>query len=774
MQEYSILEKCIKQYEIFFQIYVARKVLQLDGDAEKRRSTVVSFAEQRTEDANTQAFPISPFYKEFVIEDTNEERAAELNQMFDTLLIHVSCRMSKLQSLLHRSITVHSSASLTDLQEPATAETVAMANSSSLEFQSHSKSSNQYGCDSSYLSLSLVGSGEEAAAKVRDERMEKQVEKLMGRQLGDALRHSVKLAANILVELSTFPNYNQTLVVGPVDGDIPPWLKVLTLVACYTKADRDTQVAVISTLFELISLLKAQVEHASNPGVTQAVMLPLLKFEHVNFLEQRTRIFQILTSSLWEYLDSKQLELGQIAALLYQLHNCLDSGLVESVIGNRIANAHLIWSNHATDELHYQMPRANFQSLDSGICATASSLSDSRLMDYRMERLGNIKVMCTPPRQSMKDCNDTLSESEWNGFKKFELLWHLGRDIQAQQRGFDKTLFKMFDVLELPHYIALRTFATKWLKESLIRGDLGRLIKPLLNIILFSNTKRLSVVHVHMLRRADTDNMSLFEAEKQEDEQKIVIEKDIYAVSSEDGTIRYHREVSAKQKRSPSRPLRFFGVTLGAKNSSSKTLNYISDKNVPPPPSPTTTSLISTATNSTAEANFSLIVNPMDGSYDTEIGHDDNASLSSSAPSQMMTDFNNSPQLEAKTTSLSMYTSSEDETVDSDSSAETDEDEPLSSAGAEKEVVAGHVVVKRAPSISTVKKFAGDCEQVPEKLTQHDRAKNRKTYHVSAFRLSVFHNCLISHFPTASKRRRQPQRRKTIRLHAQRNPRGHH
>jgi hypothetical protein len=138
-----------------------------------------------------------------------------------------------------------------------------------------------------------------------------------------------------------------------------------------------------------------------------------------------------------------------------------------------------------------------------------------------------------------------------------------------------------------------------------------------------------------------------------EDEQKIVIEKDIYAVSSEDGTIRYHRDVSTKQKRSPNRPLRIFGVTIGPKNSASKTLNYITDKTMPPPSSPTTLS----STTTTAEANFSLIVNPMDNNYDTELtqDHDEYASLSSSAPTQMLTDFNNSPLLDNKNTSCSYY-----------------------------------------------------------------------------------------------------------------------
>lgn len=99
------------------------------------------------------------------------------------------------------------------------------------------------------------------------------------------------------------------------------------------------------------------------------------------------------------------------------MHTCLDSGLVETVIGNRIANVHLVWSKNVTDR-------------------------NNRIYDYTYERLSDIRIMCTPPTQSLNDCNETLSENSADGFKKFELLWHLGRDNQ-NKKGFDKTLLKV-------------------------------------------------------------------------------------------------------------------------------------------------------------------------------------------------------------------------------------------------------------------------------------------------------------------------------------------
>lgn len=61
----------------------------------------------------------------------------------------------------------------------------------------------------------------------------------------------------------------------------------------------------------------------------------------------------------------------------------------------------------------------------------------------------------------------------------------------------------MFDHLTLPNYAAIRSFVTKWLQESLLRGDLQRLLQPLLTFVLAPNTKRIGVVHAHMLRHSE-------------------------------------------------------------------------------------------------------------------------------------------------------------------------------------------------------------------------------------------------------------------------------
>lgn len=189
--------------------------------------------------------------------------------------------------------------------------------------------------------------------------------------------------------------------------------------------------------------------------------------------------------------------------------------------------------------------------------------------------------MCTPPIHAMFDCNEHLTESEAIRFRKFELLWDHGRENQQTSRGFEATALKMFDNLSLPYYISLRTFVAKWLQESLLRGDLCRLIAPLMNILLAANTKRISVLHAHLLRREEYGNDSVQERSDGV-ASEAVAEKDVYAISSEEGTIKYHLDLARNKKRSPIRSLhkKFFGVTIGSKN---KTSNYISEKMIASP-----------------------------------------------------------------------------------------------------------------------------------------------------------------------------------------------
>lgn len=308
--------------------------------------------------------------------------------------------------------------------------------------------------------------------------------------------------------------------------------------------------------------------------MTFVVMLPLLRFGHVTYLELKTRVIQVITSSLWDHLGDSTTDPSQITSLLYELHNCLESGMVEAVIGNRISNAHIGWSDveHAAPQ---RLPPTKSRT-------TIDPSKPNRLTIYKNYRLADKKQMCTPPIHSLFDCNEHLTESEAVRFRKFELIWDHGRDSQQSVRGFETTAMKMYDNLSLPYHISLRTFVAKWLQESLLRGDLGRLIAPLMNILLAANTKRISVLHAHLLRRDGYSSDSMQERSSDGGVAEVRTEKDVYAISSEEGTIKYHMDLARNKKRSPIRSLqkKFFGVTIGSKN---KTSNYISEKIVTSP-----------------------------------------------------------------------------------------------------------------------------------------------------------------------------------------------
>ncbi|GAB0100064.1 Protein dopey-1 homolog [Sergentomyia squamirostris] len=642
MKEYSILEQCIWQYEIFYRTYVSKQVLQVRTPT-PCRITVSPETSART-----------LLISEDIIELDSDEFLQEIDRMFNTLKINVHCRITKLQNLLHKTLL------RSDVEDDARQERTV-----------------SFSMDQAYATDSNV----EAA--------EKSVCNLMTVKLSESLRNAVKLASSLLVDLSTFPNYNQSLMIDKKDMSIPGWLKVLCLVASYLKCDKELQIAAITTLFEMISLLKSQIEHATSPGVTFVIMLPVMKVGHVTFLENQTRIFQLLTSILWDYLADVSIDRSQISSLLYQLHNCLDSGIVETVIGHRMLNTHKEWLAEKDSEVTTNHGnQVNQIDLDVN---ENSRIKTYRLQEYKGIRLSDVKIMCPPP--SVVEFGELLSEGPSVTFGKFELLWHLGRDRGL--RGFDKTVLKMFDHLNLPQHVGMRSCVMKWLREALLRGDLPRLLQPLLALVMASNTKRIGVVNAHLLKRGSVESQDIwYNPERQDD-----IDRDVYAISSEDGNIRYHIEGGGKQKRSPIRSLqkKFFGVTIGnAAGKGVKPSNYITDKN-----------------NTDHTSNISLIVNPLDNSSDVDNVDSDITSLSSSAPTKMVTE---NPTLGTPTKEEGFSSCDEEEEPESSCESESEGRE----MSVEKEISVNES--------ACVKRFVGE---VSEAFTEHDRTKNRKTYRLT-------------------------------------------
>lgn len=730
IQEFSIVEQCIKQFEEFYHIYLARNVLNIQ-DAEPSRAdgcpvTVQLIGSDSMSLPSTPRSAHSPVdgfdtrnSDEIVRDPCAAHRRPAIGQLFDTLRIADVSRAQRLHSLLHQTL---SRASGTDASDSA---------STPPDSGESSSNEQQPACD---------------------ERTEKAVYRLMNLKLAESVRQAVRLASTLLVEMSTFPNYTQTLASGD-PAELPAWLQVLTLVACYARCDRDLQLVTIGTLFDLITLIRSQLEHGSaqSTGVTFVVMIPLLQYGHVQYLEQRTRVLQVVTSTLWDHLGRPDSDPAHISALLYQLNSGVRSGLIETVLGHRMANTHAQWS----DVGGAYVPRRT--------AAAASAAVVDRLADYRAERLGANKMMCAPPQRTQFDCDALLGDSESQRFRKFELLWEYGRtDANAAAAGFEKTLLTVFDQLALPYHLSIRTFVTKWLQESLLRGDMHRLVSPLMRIMFAAGTKRISVKHAHLIRREAVERFALLAdadaaaralagaamgsvaggsggggGDDEETDGEVSVDKDVYAICSADGNVKYHSNLDGGmvrgKKRSPMRTLqkKFFGVTLGGKHKAATAAA-----------SPLEMGASATTTTMTAGPNISLIVNPLDSSSDIDAWDASEAgSPVGSAPTKTEdADQPTSSSAAALAVDESMRTQiaslKEDEYY---SSCEEETDESYSDTDSETrdEPTAGSLSSARTAHAVDIKRFAGDCERVTEMLSQHDRTKNRKQYQVSRPRGSL-------------------------------------
>lgn len=358
----------------------------------------------------------------------------------------------------------------------------------------------------------------------------------------DQWEEPMKVASSLLVELSTFPTYclpgGSSLVADePMElTSFPEWLQVLVVCACWLSNAPALQLVAISTLLDLISLLRSQCESAGiaeseHQGVVAVVMVPLLKPWHVQYLEHHTNVVPVLAYCLWHHLGHLNSEHKvSCVELLHQLHNVLPSNdAVENVIGQ--------------------------------------SLTDENI------------------------------ECKVDAFQRFAFLWHVGREVETKaginrnMRTFDKSLLKMLDNLQLPESCPLKLQAQSWLLHSLLRGDISRLLDPLLLMLLDPVTARMSVLHVNIEHSNTVLTCAVKDAENGDNSDEISATAKIYAISSVDGNVIYHVSDSTDQRKikdqkeerrkmtsNPVRAKRIFAVTTlvgGGKREN----HYITEKN---------------------------------------------------------------------------------------------------------------------------------------------------------------------------------------------------
>lgn len=161
------------------------------------------------------------------------------------------------------------------------------------------------------------------------------------------------------------------------------------------------------------------------------------------------------------------------------------------------------------------------------------------------------------------------AETQIEAQKKFAVLWHLLRDVrqrpQATSRWFDRCLFQMLDCLTKdsgPH----RAISQFWLEHSLSRGDLSRILEPILIVLLHPDTSRVGISHVSMRKQRLMVDQRQQDAIRDDD-----YDRKINAISHVAGSIRFHMNGDKSAKRplgSPDKQLAY--TSLESRSTSSK------------------------------------------------------------------------------------------------------------------------------------------------------------------------------------------------------------
>ncbi|XP_013389897.1 LOW QUALITY PROTEIN: protein dopey-1-like [Lingula anatina] len=300
-------------------------------------------------------------------------------------------------------------------------------------------------------------------------------------------------ACQLLIDFSSFPLYctDHSLILDKtfgVDGDMfPPWLKILLSCACYMD-NFDIQAGAVSAMLDLLTLTGsildqcedlARKRHCSaSDGTVSVVIVPPLApkvFRHIN---GTPKFYKIVAERLWCYLGQDSPNCHQKGVeLFFQLHQLAPTEWVcEDVIGNALVS------------------------------------------ENERERV--------------------------EAHQKFAVLWHLTREVRHKpgmpqvKRTFERSLFVLLDSLILDSS-PTKMLATEWLQHAIQRGDINRVLEPVLLLLLHPDTARISIQHVdiHQPRK-----VRLSESNDESDH-----EAKIYAISSEGGNVIYHVSSDVKQ-----------------------------------------------------------------------------------------------------------------------------------------------------------------------------------------------------------------------------------
>ncbi|ELU14591.1 hypothetical protein CAPTEDRAFT_134195 [Capitella teleta] len=325
-------------------------------------------------------------------------------------------------------------------------------------------------------------------------------------------------ACQLLVEFSSLPmyctDYQQVLQTSfKTEPSFPGWLRLLMTCACFVD-NFCIQTAAVSTMIDLIGLTQSvlnlcdsesatppvavpegQRSRSNSEGTVSVVIIPAISPKHLQMLNKQTSFYKAVAMNLWNCLsESTPACHTRAVELLDHLHQLApETWICENVIGNGL-------------------------------------LSDDKA----------VKV---------------------EAYKRFTILWHLLRDRGSTSspgktiRTFDRSMFLMLDSLHLDTH-PCRSLTQTWLTHSVQRGDIARILEPILLILLHPDTARISIQHVsiHQPKRvriaSDISDDPLDEAETK-----------IYAISSEGGNVIYHVSNTPKAPPSASKENRTFAMT---------------------------------------------------------------------------------------------------------------------------------------------------------------------------------------------------------------------
>lgn len=257
-------------------------------------------------------------------------------------------------------------------------------------------------------------------------------------------------ACKLLLKLSCFPVCSRKdsqpetadISEAPKMLSLPEWLQSLIL-CCFEISDFDIRSSAVGTLLDLINLtLSVTTGHVHKPRPSApVVVIPMISQQSLGMIEN-SDLYEVIGESLWDEIQEGTTQYHErIVELFLQLHNLTpSSSLCANVIGNSLVD------------------------VNKEICLL--------------------------------------------GHWKFAVFWHVARNVVIQDSGrssrlgefrtLDRALFIMLDSLQSEEP-EIRVITQHWLAHALQHGDLGRIIDPLLLLLLHPITARVSIHYLYTL-----------------------------------------------------------------------------------------------------------------------------------------------------------------------------------------------------------------------------------------------------------------------------------